>query len=71
MKILVLLFTSMTISVQNNTKGMVQGRETEDLAKKQATICCYTLFSTSLYTSFHCAVTVFISHLSFWHMSMK
>jgi hypothetical protein len=33
MKILVLLFTGMAISVQNNTKGTVQGRETEGLNK--------------------------------------
>jgi hypothetical protein len=34
MKILVLLFMGMTVSVQNKTKGMVQGRKTEGLAKK-------------------------------------
>jgi vancomycin permeability regulator SanA len=59
MKILVLLFTGMTVSVQNNTKGMEQGRETEGLAKKRTTIGCYALFSTSLYASLYRAVAVF------------
>jgi len=66
-----LLFMGMTVSVQSNTKGMVQGRETEGLAKKRATIGCYVLFSTSLYASLYHAVMVFISCLSFWHMSTK
>jgi hypothetical protein len=71
MKIFVLLFMWMTVKVQNNTKGMVQGRETESLAKKRATIGCYVFFSTSLYASLYRAVMVFISCLSFWHISLK